>query len=128
MAASRGSAGSASATRRKTASASRMSYYGEESSMIELSPVCTMLNYFVADVLSVKGQGCVLVVVDRILLLWTGGILCNTDGYVYRWMVMIIIIIMLCTTVSFRFNTTLFCLLHSLLYMYTTVCYCVEQK
>eukprot|EP00890_Picochlorum_soloecismus_P001485 jgi/Picsp_1/2337/NSC_05800-R1_expressed protein [Chlorella variabilis] len=38
MAASRGSAGSASATRRKTASASRMNYYGEESSMIELSP------------------------------------------------------------------------------------------
>lgn len=53
MAASRGSAGSASATRRKTASASRMNYYGEESSMIELSPVRIILYYFVADVLSV---------------------------------------------------------------------------
>ena len=40
MAAGRGGAGSASATRRKTASAgARMNYYGEESSMIELSPV-----------------------------------------------------------------------------------------
>ena len=70
MAVSRGSAGSASATRRKAVSASRMNYYGEESSMIELSPVGIILGYFSVDGLSVKEQGgCLLVVVDRILLL-----------------------------------------------------------
>ena len=84
MAVSRGSAGSASATRRKAVSASRMNYYGEESSMIELSPVGIILGYFSVDGLSVKEQGgCLLVVVDRILLL---------VFYVHKWMVVIRII------------------------------------